>query len=154
MTYSYDPTQIRGRGKDQMRFELGDTLVEGGADTCALSDEEYTTILSGVKPGKKAWLYAKLEVLEAILFKLSYQVDTKIDVLQYDLGERADRWKKLYDDLKKQVTAMSSVPNLPPSMLHTPPYFHKEMQPNTAAMHPGAPHCHGQPPEPFRKMTT
>ena len=35
MTYSYDPARIRERGKDQMRFELGDTVTEGGADTCA-----------------------------------------------------------------------------------------------------------------------
>ena len=36
MTYSYDPTKIRERGKDQMRFELGDTVTEGGADTCSV----------------------------------------------------------------------------------------------------------------------
>ena len=148
MTYSYDPTQIRARGKDQMRFELGDTQTEGGADTCALADEEYTAILADLKPGKKAWLSAKLNVLEAILFKLSYQVDTKIDVLQYDLGERADRWKKLYDDVKKQALATASIPTLPPSMANTPPYFHKEMQAN-----PGAGHGHG-PQYPYRKMTT
>ena len=83
MTYSYDPTQIRARGKDQMRFELGDTQTDGGADTCALADEEYEAVLAGLKAGKKAWLCAKLAVLEAILFKMSYQVDTRIDVLQY-----------------------------------------------------------------------
>ena len=153
MTYSYDPTQIRQRGKDQMRFELGDTQTEGGADTCALSDEEYTAILDGIKGGKKAWLFAKLAVLEAILFKLSYQVDTKIDVLEYDLGARADRWKKLYDDLKKQALATVSIPTLAPSMTETPPYFHKEMQTNHAAMHPGDRHS-GEATRPFRKMTT
>ena len=86
MTYSYDPTKIKARGKDQMRFELGDTQTDGGADTCALADEEYEAMLSGLKDGKKAWQYAKLAVLEAILFKMSYQVDTKIDVLQYSFG--------------------------------------------------------------------
>lgn len=151
MTYSYDPTQIRERGKDQMRFELGDTQTEGGADTCALADEEYTAILSGIKPGKKAWLSAKVEVLEAILFKLSYQVDTKIDVLQYDLGERADRWKKLYDDVKKQALAAASVPAMAPDAADAPPYFHKEMHPN-----PAAGHGYGsrRPDGPFRRMTT
>ena len=89
MTYSYDPTQIRARGKDQMRFELGDTQTDGGADTCALADEEYKAVLAGLKAGKKAWLCAKLAVLEAILFKMSYQVDTRIDVLQYGFGDRA-----------------------------------------------------------------
>ena len=80
MTYSYDPTQIRARGKDQMRFELGDTQTDGGADTCALADEEYEAVLADLKAGKKAWLYAKLAVLEAILFKMSYQVDTRIEI--------------------------------------------------------------------------
>ena len=69
MTYSYDPTKIRERGKDQMRFELGDTVTEGGADTCALSDEEYDAILDGLKEGKKAWVRAKLALLEAIMFR-------------------------------------------------------------------------------------
>lgn len=147
MTYSYDPTQIRGRGKDQMRFELGDTLTEGGADTCALADEEYEAVLSGLKEGKKAWLFAKLAVLEAILFKMSYEVDTKIDVLQYGFGDRAERWQKLYDALKKQILATASIPTLAPSITGTPPYFHKGMQENHRAMHGG----HTQP---FRSRTT
>ena len=72
MTYSYDPTQIRARGKDQMRFELGDTLVDGGADTCALADEEYIAVLDDLNDTKRAWLSAKLAVLEAILLKMMY----------------------------------------------------------------------------------
>lgn len=149
MTYSYDPTQIRARGKDQMRFELGDTQTDGGADTCALADEEYEAVLADLKAGKKAWLYAKLAVLEAILFKMSYQVDTRIDVLQYSFGDRAERWQKMYDALKKQILATTSIPTLAPSITETPPYFHKRMQENQRAMH-GA----GGPPSPFRKMTT
>ena len=146
MTYSYDPTKIRARGKDQMRFELGDTQTEGGADTCVLADEEYEAMLADLKAGKKAWLFAKLAVLEAILFKLNYQVDTKIDVLQYSFGERAERWKKLYDDLKKQALATVSIPTLA-SMTEAPPYFHKEMKSNPRAMR-------GADTPPFRKMTT
>lgn len=146
MTYSYDPTKIRERGKDQMRFELGDTVTEGGSDTCALSDEEYNAILEGLKEGKKAWMFAKLAVLEAIVFKMSYQVDTKIDVLQYGLGDRAAHWKQLYDDLKKQVQATASIPKMAQSIQNTPPYFHKRMEENPRAMH-GATH------PPFRKMT-
>lgn len=147
MTYSYDPSKIRERGKDQMRFELGDTATEGGADTCALSDEEYTAILGGMKDGKKAWMLAKLEVLEAILFKLSYQVDTKIDVLQYGFSDRAERWQKLHDDLKKEVRASASVPVMAKPIRDTPPYFHKGMEENPRAMH-------GAALPPFRKMTT
>lgn len=147
MTYSYDPTKIRERGKDQMRFELGDTVTEGGADTCALSDEEYNAVLEGLKEGKKAWMRAKLAVLEAIMFKVSYQVDTKVDILQYGLSDRAAHWKQLYDDLKKDVRASASVPTMAPSIQDTPPYFHKRMEENPRAMH-------GASAPPFRKMTT
>lgn len=147
MTYSYDPTQIKARGKDQMRFELGDTQTEGGADTCALADEEYEAMLAGLKEGKKAWLFAKVAVLEAILFKMQYQVNTKIDVLQYDFGERAGRWQKMYDTLKKQALATASIPTLAPSIEQKPPYFHSGMQENHRAMHDAAGF-------PFRKRTT
>lgn len=149
MTYSYDPTKIRARGKDQMRFELGDTQTDGGADTCALADEEYEAVLAGLKEGNKAWLFAKLSVLEAILFKMSYQVDTKIDVLQYSFGDRAERWQKMYDALKKQILATASIPTQAPSITETPPYFHKEMAANHRAMRgPGGPAY------PFRNRTT
>ena len=147
MTYSYDPAKIRERGKDRMRFELGDTVTEGGADTCALSDEEYDAILDGLKEGKKAWIHAKLAVLEAIMFRFSYQVDTKVDVLQYGLGDRAAHWKQLYDDLKKQVRASVSVPAMASAIQNTPPYFHTGMEENPRAVH-------GASSPPFRKMTT
>ena len=147
MTYSYDPARIRERGKDQMRFELGDTVTEGGADTCALSDEEYDAILDGLKEGKKAWVRAKLAVLEAIMFRFSYQMDTKVDVLQYGLGDRAAHWKQLYDDLKKQVRASVSVPAMASAIQNTPPYFHTGMEENPRAVH-------GASSPPFRKMTT
>lgn len=146
MTYSYDPAKIRERGKDRMRFELGDTVTEGGADTCALSDEEYDAILDGLKEGKKAWIHAKLAVLEAIMFRFSYQVDTKVDVLQYGLGDRAAHWKQLYDDLKKQVRASVSVPAMASAIQNTPPYFHTGMEENPRAVH-------GASSPPFRKMT-
>ena len=147
MTYSYDPTKIKDRGKDQMRFELGDTETEGGKDTCALSDEEYTAYLEDLKEGKKAWLFAKLAVLEAICVKMQYMVNTKIDVLSYDFGERADRWLKMRDALKKEILAATSVPTMAPSIAETPPYFHKEMKSNPRAMG-------GVDNYPYRKMTT
>lgn len=40
MAYTYNPENIMEAGKDRMRFELGDTMTEGQADTTALSDEE------------------------------------------------------------------------------------------------------------------
>ena len=38
MAYNYDPAAVAEYGKDRMRFELGDTMVEGGPDTTALTD--------------------------------------------------------------------------------------------------------------------
>jgi len=130
MTYSYDPTQIGTRGKDQMRFELGDTLVDGGADTCALADEEYSAMLDGIRSGRTAWLMAKLHILEAILFKLSYMVDTKIDVLSYALGVRAELWRKMYEQLRDEILANTGIPTMAPCAARKPPYFHTDMQVN------------------------
>jgi len=126
MTYSYDPARIAESGKDRMRFELGDTVVEGGADSCVLSDEEY----EGALASRRGWLQAKLYALEAILFKLSYQVDTKIDVLSYDLGERAERWRKLHEELSKQVAVYSGAPGIDDQALRKPPYFYTDMSVN------------------------
>ena len=153
MTYSYDPTQIRARGKDQMRFELGDTQTDGGAETCALSDEEYTAIIgelrsgSGAPVGKVPWLMAKLHILEAILFKLSYMVDTKVDVLTYGLGARAERWRKLYEDLRKEIIANTGVPTMDDRAAKKPPYFHTAMKENPRT------HSHAVKGFPFRNMT-
>ena len=46
--YTYEPALIGEYGKDRMRFELGDTMVQDGKLTCALCDEEYITLLDGV----------------------------------------------------------------------------------------------------------
>ena len=45
MSYSYNPLEIGQSSVSRARFELGDTMVEGGAETCMLSDEEYAAIL-------------------------------------------------------------------------------------------------------------
>lgn len=137
MTYTYDPLKIKERGKDQMRFEIGDTLVDGGADTCVLADEEYEGILSGTADGSAAWKKAKLSILEAVLFKMSYQVNTKIDVLQYDFSGRAEQWKKLYNDLKNEVGKSLAVPIMDVGAMKKPPYFYTEMQSNPKAVFEG-----------------
>ena len=148
MNYTYDPAKIRERGKDQMRFELGDTVIGGGPATCALADEEYEAMLEGINPGKRAWMLAKIQVLEAILLKLSYQVDTKVDVLWYELGKRAEQWEKLYEMLRKQMLANMGVPTMSGKAQGKPPYFHTGMDDNKRTMLPGAKTF------PFRKMTT
>lgn len=113
-----------------MRFELGDTLIDGGAETCVLADEEYNGMLDGLKPNKKAWLSAKLSVLEAIMLKFSYQVDTKIDVLQYGFGARAEQWQKMYEVLRKQILANNGIPTMADSAAQKPPYFYTDMHNN------------------------
>jgi hypothetical protein len=137
MNFTYNPAKIREWGKDRMRFELGDTSVAGGAATCALADEEYEAMLENVNgspvPEKSAWLYAKLHIVEAILMKLSYQVDTKIDVLSYGLGKRAQHWKDLYEMLRKELLGNSCFPTMADSAANKPPYFHTNMMPNLRA---------------------
>jgi hypothetical protein len=145
VAYSYSPTEITARGKDQMRFELGDTLVEGGRETCALADEEYDGLLAGLKPGKRAWLSAKLSALEAIMFKLSYQPDTKIDVLQYGFGARAELWRKLYEQLRERIPVNTGVPTMAACAERKPPYFYGGMEENIRAETP--------PNFPFRHLT-
>lgn len=40
-TYTYNPEKIGEPGVDRMRFEIGDTMVEGEQETSALCNEEY-----------------------------------------------------------------------------------------------------------------
>ena len=37
-TYTYDPTKLKGSTISRVRFERGDILVDGGAETCMLCD--------------------------------------------------------------------------------------------------------------------
>ena len=49
MNYTYNPAEIAQDGVSRARFELGDTMVDGGAETCMLSDEEISAIVQGRK---------------------------------------------------------------------------------------------------------
>ncbi len=128
-TYTYDPTHIADNGKDRMRFELGDTMVEGGDETCALTDEEYAAVM-GMYPTK--WKKAKLELLKSILHRFAYEVNTTVGPLSLQLHGRFDAWKALHDELAAQVGAMGT-PSLPPQISNTPAYFHTRMQENPEA---------------------
>lgn len=129
--YTYDPTKITEGGMDQMRFELGDTVVDMEGITSPLCDEEYNAILK--KYGKR-WRKAKLKCLEAIVMKLSYEVNTSVGGLSYSLSERYERWKKMYEDAKKELNAMAGVPVAgdPRSLMpyDGTPYFYNDMQAN------------------------
>lgn len=125
--YTYDPKQISQKGKDQMRFELGDTMVEGGPDTCALSDEEYTAIIQATPRWKKA----KLRCIESILFRFSYEVDTDVGRLSLALSDRLEAWRKLRDELKAEVE--TAAPLASPQAIGGPHYFHAGMMENHRA---------------------
>ena len=86
MAYNYDPAAVAEYGKDRMRFELGDTMVEGGPDTTALTDEEIEAALSAYP---KSWKRAKLMLLESLFRRFSYEVDTKTGPLTLSLQARA-----------------------------------------------------------------
>ena len=122
--YTYDPTKIAEGGKDQMRFELGDTMVEGGADTCALNDAEYTAIIEATPRWKKA----KLRCIESILFRFSYEVDTRVGALSLSLSQRLEAWRKLRDELKAEVEI--SAPEANPQVIGGAHYFHTGMMEN------------------------
>lgn len=130
-TYSYDPAKITEGGVDQMRFELGDTVVDMDGITSPLCDEEYNAI---IKKYGNSWRRAKYECLKAICMKLSYEVNTSVGGLSYSLSERYERFKKMKDDAKKELAAIHGVPRAgnPSSLMPHggTPYFYNDMQAN------------------------
>ena len=130
-TYTYDPTQITAGGLHQMRFELGDTVVDMEGITSPLCDEEYEEILK--KYGNTPRL-AKVKCLEAIMMKLSYEVDTSVGGLSYSLDQRVKRWQEMLDRAKKELRAVSSAPMAGNPASLSPadgtPYFYNDMQTN------------------------
>ena len=92
--YTYEPGNITEFGKDRMRFELGDTMVEGLADTTALTDEEIQAAIDAY-PNK--WKRAKLMLLESLCRRFAYEVNTKTGPLSLDMNGRAKLWKEDYD---------------------------------------------------------
>jgi hypothetical protein len=123
-TYSYDPGSCQDKSVNQMRFELGDTDVRGKSRTAALCNEEYTAMIKG----KGSWNQAKLACLEAIVMKLSFEVDTSVGGLSYSLSARADRWMQMRDKLKQQLTG--GIPCGNAQALSSPAYFYPGMLSN------------------------
>lgn len=130
-TYSYHPDKCQDGGVNQMRFELGDTVVDMGGITSPLCDEEYKAILD--KHGKN-WRKAKYLCLDAICKKLSYEVNTSIDGLSYSLSERFNRFDAMRKEAKKDLAAISGVPRAgnPASLMPHggTPYFFNDMHRN------------------------
>lgn len=126
--YTYDPTQIYDGGINQMRFELQDNIIEGEGVTCALCDEEYQAIISH----ENGWKRAKLKCLKTIVTKFAYEVNTSTDGLSYSLAERYERWKAMYEEVKKETVV--ALPTCDPSALGNPPgrppYFYEDLHRN------------------------
>ncbi|MCD8011644.1 MAG: hypothetical protein LUG99_00430 [Lachnospiraceae bacterium] len=130
-TYNYDPGKITEDGMDRMRFELGDTMVEGGPDTCALTDEE---ICAALAMYPKRWKRAKLALLESICRRFAYEVDTKEGPLSFNFYDRAKLWREDYEALKAEVEEENiSLPNFGNSRAKKPPYFYTGMMQNQRA---------------------
>ncbi|MGN0489339.1 MAG: hypothetical protein ACI4HO_08770 [Ruminococcus sp.] len=126
-SYTYDPSKIGEPGKDRMRFELGDTLVEGREQTAALSDEEYAAVIAA----KPSWRRAKLAIVESIMRRFAYEVDEKVGPLSLSLRQRYESWAKIYAQLKKE-TENTTVPGglLKTGKLGGAPYFTEGMHNN------------------------
>ena len=129
--YSYDPTLITEGGMDQMRFELGDTVVYMEGIVSPLCDEEYEAIIQ--KYGQN-WRKAKYMCLDAICKKMAYEVNTSIDGLSYSLNDRYDRFKKMRDDLKRELAAIGGAPVAGNPASLSPhggtPYYYNDMHTN------------------------
>lgn len=133
-TYTYDPELIGSYGKDRMRFDLGDTMVEGREETCALCDQEYGAIIPDRVRSSRHWLKIKLQCLESILHRFAFEPDTKVGPLELKLRERAQLWKDMYDSLKKELDSGAASAagilmqvNQPGTGDITPPYFYNGM---------------------------
>jgi hypothetical protein len=130
-TYSYHPEKITEGGVDQMRFELGDTVLDMDAMTSPLCDEEYLAIIN--KYGK-SWKKAKYECLKAICMKLAYEVNTSVGGLSYSLSERYERFSKMKDAAKKELAGIHGVPRVgnPGSLMphDGTPYFYNDLHAN------------------------
>ena len=131
--FTYDPTKITAGGVDQMRFELGDTVVDMEGVSSPLCDEEYQAIIGTYGSN---WRMAKYKCLEAIVMKLSYEVNTSIGGLSYSLDQRYERWKKLLEEDRKILAGIAGVPtpgdpnSLIPNGLTPTPYYFNDMQAN------------------------
>ena len=105
-TYFYNPEMLKYNGKDRMRFELGDTQIDGGADTCALCDEEYEALIEGAKD----WRRAKIECLKAIVARFAMMVDFHAGGMSIEFTRRYERYQAMLDKLEKEGQRISVNP--------------------------------------------
>ena len=125
-SFTYDGAQIADSGINQMRFELGDVLVEEPDKTALLTDEEITAMIAAFP---QSWRRAKFELIKSILYRFAPEVDTKSGPVQWSLSQRYAQWKAIYEELKKELSVIGSLPELPGAQ-HRPPYFFEGMHDN------------------------
>ena len=125
-SFTYEGTQLADGGLNQMRFELGDVLVDEPDKTALLTDEEITAMLAAFP---QSWKRAKFELVKSVLFRFAPEVDTKAGPVQWSLSQRYAHWRTLYDELKKELSASCALPELPGTH-HRPPYFFEGMHDN------------------------
>lgn len=99
MNFSYNPALINDGGLNQMRFELGDVAVAEPEKTAYLSDEEYLAAIES----SDSWRRAKFRLVETLLHRFAYEVDTKVHEAEWKLNQRVDYWKDLYKRLKAEL---------------------------------------------------
>lgn len=107
MSYTYDPHAITGDTVSRARFELGDIDVKGGEHTAFLSDEEIQAIIIAY-PGR--WRTALYHLADAVCMRLSFETDWRDDGTAFSLNQRAERWWKLRDKLKKDAEMEETLP--------------------------------------------
>lgn len=129
MAYTYNPGNVGVDGIDKMRFELGDVMIIHDERSAALSDEEISAVLEKYPNN---WKKAKLALLESILMRFSYEVDTTVGKLSLGLRDRYDAWKVMRDELKKEIEQSASVP-LINSKAMSGHYFKNGMHDNVSA---------------------
>ena len=134
MTYSYNPANIGESGLDRMRFELGDTFVIEPEKTAYLSDEEISAVIGS----SSSWRRAKFRLVESLLRRFSYEVDTKIQQAEWKLSQRIDEWQRLYKQLKSELKAEEMATDFGfTGRKAPPPYFVRNIHDNvfTTAKH-------------------
>lgn len=105
MTYSYYPENINTDMKDRMRFELADNDVSQNELSAALADEEITAMLEQYP---KNFKMAKFKLVEHLLFRYGQDVDNKVGPVSWTFSNRTEMWKKIYDDMKKDMALSCS----------------------------------------------
>ena len=125
-SFTYDGAQIADGGINQMRFELGDVFVEEPDKTALLTDEEIMAVITAFP---HAWRRAKFELIKSVLYRFAPEVDTKSGPVQWSLSQRYAQWKTLYEELKKELSVVGSLPEMPGTK-HRPPYFYEGMHDN------------------------